>query len=164
MWTTHIYLENADKYPGIKKGWYGYIMTCEEIPDYDRKGFAQCEGSGHYRDAAMFLAALERCKKCRIIIHTDSQYLIGGYKRIETYVKNGWRNSKGEEIKHRELWKQIHEVTKDKEIEFRYGKHEFTGWLKTEIKRRRNGKENIAGTGGQDPEPSEVRNAESKNL
>lgn len=52
------------------------------------------------------------------------------------YLKNGWKNAKGEEIKNKELWKQVHELIVEKgiQIEFILGKHDRTSWLQTEIK------------------------------
>ena len=134
--TAELYMENAGKSPAVKKEWYGYILICVEFPEYTRKVCEEFEGTKNQRDLEMFLSALKWCNRCRLVVHTDSQYLVGGFRRINGYLENGWKNAKGEEIKNKELWQQIHGriVEKGIQVEFILGKHDRTSWLQTEIK------------------------------
>lgn len=53
------------------------------------------------------LKALKR--PCRVTVYSDSAYLINGLEQ-KWYVnwrKNGWKNSKGEAVKNRDLWEQL---------------------------------------------------------
>lgn len=131
-----IYLENAGKSVKKKEGWYGYVLAYQGTQLYTREGFQKTEDTKNERDVRMLLEALTRCKPCEAVIHTESQYLQGTFGRLAHYRENGWKKSDGTEIKYRKLWQQVSEAAKDKEITFRTGSHEFTGWIRTEIERR----------------------------
>jgi ribonuclease HI len=48
-----------------------------------------------------------------IIIYTDSRYLQTGItKWLNSWVRNGWKNSSGEDVKNKELWQGLDEMTK----------------------------------------------------
>ena len=136
MYKVELYMENTGKSPAARKEWYGYILICAQLPEHTRKICEEFEGTKNQRDLVMLQSALKRCNRCRLIVHTDSQYLVGGYYRMGKYLKNGWKNAKGEEIKNKELWQQVHELIVEKgiQIEFILGKHDRTSWLQTEIK------------------------------
>ena len=52
------------------------------------------------------LSALKR--NCHVIIYTDSQYVKNGMETwIINWKKNGWKNSKKEEVKNADLWQQL---------------------------------------------------------
>ena len=131
-----IYLENTGKSVKKKEGWYGYVLAYQGTQLYTREGFQKTEDTKNERDVRMLLEALTRCKPCEAVIHTESQDLQGTFGRLAHYQENGWKKSDGTEIKYRELWQQVSEAAKDKEITFRTGSHEFTGWIRTEIERR----------------------------
>lgn len=56
---------------------------------------------------------------CEVEIYSDSAYVVNAFNQnwIENWKKNGWKNSKKEDVKNRELWEEleklinIHEVT-----------------------------------------------------
>lgn len=132
-----LYMENAGKAPKEREAWYGYVLTYQGKQLYTTTGFASCRANRHRRDLVMFLEALMRCKECFLTVHTDSTYLKGGYGRIPQYIENGWITSGGAPVKNRDLWQKIHTESQGKEIHFVFGRHEFTEWLKAEIRRRR---------------------------
>ena len=131
-----IYLENAGKSVKKKEGWYGYVLAYQGTQLYTREDFRKTEDTRNERDVRMLLEVLSRCKPCEAVIHTESQYLRGTFGRLAHYWENGWKKSDGTEIKYKELWQRVAEAAKDKEITFRTGSHEFTGWIRTEIERR----------------------------
>jgi ribonuclease HI len=55
------------------------------------------------------LAALESLRRpCRVVVTTDSQYLVKGMKEwISGWVKKGWINSKKEPVLNRDLWERL---------------------------------------------------------
>ena len=89
----------------------------------------------------MLLEALSRCKPCEAVIHTESQYLQGTFGRLAHYRENGWKKSDGTEIKYKELWQQVSDAAVGKEITFRMGTHEFSGWLQREIQHKEENKD-----------------------
>lgn len=45
------------------------------------------------------------------------------------------------EIKYKELWQQVSDAAVGKEITFRMGTHEFSGWLQREIQHKEENKD-----------------------
>lgn len=47
--------------------------------------------------------------RTQIIIHTDSAYIVNSFEKgwIENWKKNGWRNSKKEPVKNKDLWLEM---------------------------------------------------------
>lgn len=138
MYKVDLYMENAGKSPKEQEGGYGYIIAYKGKMLYTVDGFGSYTGSRNRRDVYIFLQALKRCKECEMTVHTDSNYLKGGFKRIEQYEKNGWMKPDGNPVKNADLWKEVATESRGKEISFQTGQHEYTEWLKMEIRRRKN--------------------------
>ncbi len=55
---------------------------------------------------------------CRVVVHTDSLYLKNGFTSwMKTWKRNGWKTSGKSEVKNRELWQAIDELSRTHEIE-----------------------------------------------
>jgi len=68
------------------------------------------------------LRALEQTGTLPVVLHTDSCYVKNGItKWIVNWKKNGWKTSKGEPIRNRELWVQLDDVN---------GPHVTWKWVK----------------------------------
>jgi ribonuclease HI len=78
--------------------------------------FSISGGSPHTTNNIMELTAVIRClehtgNSSSITIYTDSCYVKNGItKWILNWRKNGWKSSKGEDIKNRELWIQLDDL------------------------------------------------------
>jgi ribonuclease HI len=69
--------------------------------------------------AAAALEALTR--PCRIILHTDSQYLKDGITRWHTgWVRKNWRTAAGDPVKNMDLWQRILAAAKPHNIDWRW--------------------------------------------
>ncbi len=67
--------------------------------------------------AAEALAALTR--PCRVIIHTDSEYLKNGITRWHAgWVRKNWRNAAGDPVKNMDLWRRVLDAAKPHRIEW----------------------------------------------
>ena len=66
------------------------------------------------------IRALEALKRrCRVRIHTDSQYVqLGISKWIHGWKKNGWRTADKKPVKNSELWKELDTLATRHEIEW----------------------------------------------
>jgi ribonuclease HI len=63
------------------------------------------------------LAALTR--PCRVIVHTDSQYVQKGITEwINGWKARGWRTAAKEPVKNVDLWKKLDEVVRAHEIDW----------------------------------------------
>lgn len=69
--------------------------------------------------ATMALEALKR--PCRVVLHTDSEYLRNGVMRWhQGWVRRNWRNSAGDPVANMELWRRLLDAAKAHEIEWRW--------------------------------------------
>jgi len=67
-------------------------------------------------------AALEALKKpCRVVIHTDSEYVRNGVTRwVHGWVRNNWRNAAREPVANYELWQRLLAAAKPHNIDWRW--------------------------------------------
>ena len=69
--------------------------------------------------AAMALEALKR--PCRVVLHTDSQYVKDGVTRWHAgWVRRNWRNAAGDPVANMALWQRLLEAAKAHRIEWRW--------------------------------------------
>lgn len=136
MQKVDLYLVNTGC-PRETEAWYGYVLAYKGRQLHTVEGFGKYTAGRNRRDLVMLLEAVSRCKDCELTVHTDSGYLIGGFARIEHYIEHEWFTTAGAEVKNKDLWIQVIDACAGKEVTFRQGEHEYTKWLKTEIRRRK---------------------------
>ena len=66
--------------------------------------------------------ALETLKRpCRVVLHTDSEYLKNGVTRWHVgWVRRNWRNAAGDPVANMDLWRRVLEAAKAHQIEWRW--------------------------------------------
>jgi ribonuclease HI len=67
-------------------------------------------------------AALEALKRpCRVVLHTDSEYVKNGITRWHTgWVRKNWRSSTDDPVKNMDLWKRLLAAAAQHKIEWRW--------------------------------------------
>jgi ribonuclease HI len=67
-------------------------------------------------------AALEALKRpCKVILHTDSEYVRNGITRWSTgWVRKNWRTSTGDPVKNMDLWRRLLDAAKVHDIEWKW--------------------------------------------
>ena len=69
--------------------------------------------------AAMALETLKR--PCRVVLHTDSEYVKNGVTRWHAgWVRRNWRNAAGDPVANMDLWRRLLEAAKAHRIEWRW--------------------------------------------
>lgn len=68
------------------------------------------------------IEALRQLKRpCRVVITTDSQYLVRGMTEwIEGWQRKGWRNSKREPVVNKDLWELLLALTKPHTVQWNW--------------------------------------------
>ena len=69
------------------------------------------------------LAALEALRKpCRVILFSDSQYLVTAMSKgwAQRWQANGWKRNKREDAVNPDLWERMLEVCRRHDVEFRW--------------------------------------------
>ncbi len=70
------------------------------------------------------------CDDSEVVLCTDSQYVKNGITSwISSWTKNNWKNSKKQEVKNKDLWLELIDVSSKRNIEWRWVKghagHDF---------------------------------------
>jgi ribonuclease HI len=69
--------------------------------------------------AMMALEALKR--PCRVVLHTDSEYLKNGVTRWHAgWVRRNWRNAAGDPVANMDLWRRVLAAAAAHQIEWRW--------------------------------------------
>lgn len=69
--------------------------------------------------AAAALEALHR--PCRVVLHTDSEYVRNGITRwINGWVRRNWRNAAGDPVANMDLWRRLLDAAARHQVEWRW--------------------------------------------
>lgn len=57
---------------------------------------------------------------CEVDLYSDSAYIVNCFNQnwISTWIKNGWKNSKKEPVKNKEVWEELYNLTKKHKVTF----------------------------------------------
>ena len=99
-------------------GGYGTILRCGDHVK-ELSGFAELT-TNNRMELLGAISGLEALKcPCCVRLTTDSQYVIKGVTEWSAgWLRNGWRNSKKEEVANRDLWERLLELVKVHDIEW----------------------------------------------
>jgi ribonuclease HI len=83
---------------------------------------AEAETTNNRMELTAAAAALEAIKRpCRIILHTDSEYLRNGITRWHTgWVRKNWRTAGGDPVKNMDLWQRILDAARTHTIDWKW--------------------------------------------
>ena len=112
-----IYTDGACKgNPGV--GGWGVLL------EYDGKSRELHGGEVHTTNNRMELTAVIRAlealrRRCRVRLHTDSQYVQLGISRwIHDWKKRGWKTAGRQPVKNADLWRRLDELARGHEVEW----------------------------------------------
>ena len=99
-------------------GW-GAILIYEDVKKEISGG--KKETTNNVMEITAVIEGLKLLKyPCEVDIYSDSAYVVNTFNQnwIEKWKKNGWKNSKKEDVKNRELWEELENYTKIHKIKF----------------------------------------------
>ncbi len=79
------------------------------------------ETTNNIMELTAVLEALRTLKyPCQVKLYSDSAYIVNAFNKdwVGSWQKNGWKNSKKEEVKNKEIWEAIIELTKIHSVTF----------------------------------------------
>ena len=115
--TIHIFTDGACKGNPGTGGW-GALLR------YDGHEREICGGERSTTNNRMELTAVIEAlavlkRPCRVVLHTDSQYVQKGITEwINGWKARGWRTAAKEPVKNVDLWKKLDEVVRDHDIDW----------------------------------------------
>lgn len=57
---------------------------------------------------------------CKVTLYSDSAYLVNCFKQgwYKGWLKNGWKNSKGQPVENQDLWKELLRLMEIHQVEY----------------------------------------------
>ena len=101
-------------------GGYGAILRCGGR-EKEISGWAPDTTNNRMELTAVIEALRQLTRPCRITVTTDSQYVVKGMTEwIAGWQRNGWRNSKKEQVLNRDLWESLLEASRQHSITWKW--------------------------------------------
>ena len=121
MKTVIIYTDGACRgNPGL--GGWGVLIECGESSKQLYGGDVSTTNNKMELTAAI-MALKEIKEPCKIILYTDSKYVLQGIEEwIHNWKKRGWRGANKKPVKNIELWKELDELRDEHNIKWNWVK------------------------------------------
>lgn len=100
-------------------GGWGAILMCEEQKKEISGG--KKDTTNNVMEITAVVEGLKLLKyPCEVEVYSDSAYVVNAFnqKWIENWKKNGWKNSSKEEVKNKELWEELDNLTNIHNVTF----------------------------------------------
>jgi len=106
--------------PNPGPGGWGVVLRCRGVEKELSGG--EMETTNNRMELTAAASALEALTRgCRVVVHTDSEYVRNGITRWHTgWVRRNWRNAAGDPVANMDLWKRLLEVEKRHSVEWKW--------------------------------------------
>ncbi len=100
-------------------GWAALLRFGETVRELSGADPATTNNRMELTAAAAALEALTR--PCRVLLHTDSEYVRNGITRWHTgWVRRNWRNAAGDPVANMDLWRRILDAAAAHQVDWRW--------------------------------------------
>ena len=101
------------------KGGYGVILSYNGVRKELSAGF-ECTTNNRMEILAAIMGLAMLKEPCRVTLYSDSKYLTDSVNKkwIQSWQKNGWKNSKKEAVKNLELFEELIRLINIHNVEF----------------------------------------------
>ena len=82
---------------------------------------AERESTNQRMELMAALRALEQLREpCRVLLHSDSAYLINGFVKgwLDKWEKNGWINSQKKPVENQDIWRPLRKISLEHDIDW----------------------------------------------
>ena len=113
-------------------GWGAILMLGENKKEISG---GKKDTTNNVMELTAVIEALKLLKRpCKVDLYSDSAYVVNAFLQdwISGWVKKNWKNSNKEEVKNKELWQELIELTKVHQVVF----HKVKGHSDTEYNNR----------------------------
>lgn len=148
-----IYIETTWKRPFKQKGFIAFVIVVryDGPPDFTDKLYCEqkepitmfealLRGTAAAVDRAANMPRLKGCHEFNLIC--SNPWVGNMYKELDTWKKNGWKNSKGKEVEHKEYWMMIEKAAQGRKLNWipertkESGLDGYQDWLLRTLKMR----------------------------
>lgn len=100
-------------------GGWGTILMYEDVKKEISGG--EKDTTNNIMEITAVLEGLKLLKyPCEVEVYSDSAYVVNAFNQnwIDGWKKNGWKNSKKEEVKNRKLWEELDKLIHIHKVKF----------------------------------------------
>jgi len=106
--------------PNPGPGGWGAILRFRGV-ERELSGAESATTNNRMELTAATQALMTLKRPCRVVLHTDSEYVRNGVTRWHTgWVRRNWRNAAGDPVKNMDLWRLLLDAVAAHEIEWRW--------------------------------------------
>jgi ribonuclease HI len=100
-------------------GWAAVLRFRDTVRELSGREDATTNNRMELTAAAEALEALRR--PCRVVVHTDSEYVRNGITRWHTgWVRRNWRNAAGDPVANMDLWRRLLAAAAQHQVDWRW--------------------------------------------
>lgn len=100
-------------------GGYGIILRYKDYQKEVKKGFYNT--TNNIMELTAVIDALSMLKEpCEVELYSDSAYVVNAFNNgwVKKWQKNGWKTSEKNDVKNKELWVKLIELTNYHKVKF----------------------------------------------
>jgi len=117
--TVTIYTDGACRgNPG--PGAWAAVLISGSNKQKEIKGVKALTTNNEMELTAVIMGLRELKRSCRVKLYSDSAYIVNAFNQgwIDNWLRNNWRTKNKTEVKNRELWEELIELTDKHSVEF----------------------------------------------
>lgn len=118
MREVEIYTDGACSGNPGPGGWGAVLMYGQHIKEMSG---AERNTTNNKMELQAAISALSSLKEaCKVTLYSDSAYLVNCFKQgwYKGWLKNGWKNSKGQPVENQDLWKALLRLMEIHQVEY----------------------------------------------
>ncbi|WP_289140978.1 ribonuclease HI [uncultured Brevibacillus sp.] len=118
MREVQIYTDGACSGNPGPGGWGAVLMYGQHIKEMSG---AEPNTTNNRMELQAAISALSSLKEaCKVTLYSDSAYLVNCFKQgwYKGWLKNGWKNSKGQPVENQDLWKELLRLMDIHQVEY----------------------------------------------
>jgi ribonuclease HI len=117
--TVEIWTDGGCKPNPGPGGWAAILRFRDTVRELSGREDATTNNRMELTAAAAALEALRR--PCRVVVHTDSEYVRNGITRWHAgWVRRNWRNAAGDPVANMDLWRRLLDAAAAHEVDWRW--------------------------------------------
>ncbi len=115
-----IYTDGACSGNPGRGGWAAIILDGEKI---EKISGSHNHTTNNRMELTAVISALKFVKEENLEIYTDSKYTKDGIEKwISNWKRNGWKTSNKQDVKNKDLWNELDQLNKEKNIQWNWVK------------------------------------------
>jgi len=116
---VEIWTDGGSK-PNPGPGGWAAILRCRGV-ERELLGGESATTNNRMELTAAIQALTALKKPCKVVLHTDSEYVKNGITRWhQGWVRKNWRNAAGDPVANMDLWKLLLEAEKPHQVEWKW--------------------------------------------